>query len=47
MLGLSIPYTRRLIRPGEIEGEKIERSWFTSEEAVGSYLSPRETDGRE
>ena len=46
MLGLSIPYTQRLIRSGKIEGEKIERSWFTSEEAVRRYLAPGEVDGR-
>jgi len=46
MLGLSIPYTQRLIRSGKIEGEKIERSWFTSEEAVRRYLAPGDTGGR-
>ena len=46
MLRLSIPYTQRLIRSGKIEGKKIERTWFTSEEAVRRYLAPEDGGGR-
>ena len=46
MLGLSIPYTQRLIRTGKIRGEKIEGSWYASEEALRSYLAMRERRGR-
>jgi excisionase family DNA binding protein len=43
MLRLSIPYTQRLIRSGKIEGEKVGRTWFTSEDAVRQYMTSEET----
>ena len=46
MLGLSIPYTQRLIRTGKISGEKIEGDWYASEEDLRSYLATRERGGR-
>jgi len=41
MLGISIPYTQQLLRLGKIEGQKIGRDWFTTEEAIKAYLTSR------
>ena len=43
MLGLSIPYTQRLIRSGKIKGQKIEKScWFAFEDSLRAYKEARE-----
>ena len=39
---LTPSFIRRLLRRGQIEGVKIGRDWFTTEEAIREYMaSPR------
>ena len=46
ILGHSIPYTQRLIRSGNIKGQKLGRDWFTTEEAITLYVRGRRRSRR-
>ena len=44
--GLTPGYIRRLLRQERIEGERIGRDWFTTEEAIWKYLDQERRPGR-
>ncbi len=44
--GLTPGYIRRLLRNGVIQGKKIGRDWFTTEEAIREYLKQERRPGR-
>jgi hypothetical protein len=44
--GLTPGYLRRLLRNEVMEGKKIGRDWFTTEEAIREYLDQERRPGR-
>jgi len=44
--GLTPGYLRRLLRQKRIEGKKIGRDWFTTEETIREYLKQERRRGR-
>lgn len=44
--GLTPGYIRRLLRQERIEGKRLGRDWFTTEEAIREYLRQEHRPGR-
>lgn len=44
--GLTPGYIRRLLRDKRIEGKRLGRDWFTTEEALREYLKEERRPGR-
>lgn len=44
--GLTPGYLRRLLRQKRIDGKKIGRDWFTTEETIREYLKQERRRGR-
>lgn len=38
MIGTTIPYTRELLRRGELKGKKVGKEWIIKREEVDKYL---------